>query len=171
VADITLQILLNKSLAITKDARTEATRAEDGMIVAVFPALKYANPASGNRYAMWCQMGNPKFGYIHIKDVPDIFPEAMLIEKVNALLTKSMYVEQDVQDDPTMVMLDMVRKREFRILIPELPNNVRNTLLSDREVTVNWGQAKTYLRKKIITSKWDAALDDELTELLDEDLI
>jgi len=144
---ITLQIMLDAPTHNIDSSIDNSARNKRGDICAVYltSEVGVTNP------------DNP-MGFIHITDEPD-----KAYEKIKERLTSPIRNE---------VILDrpILRKRKWRILASAIPISARNRLLTDREITVTWNQVKPYIRKKIIISQSNPALDDEIIILTDEDI-
>jgi hypothetical protein len=182
--DITLTVVLNPAthaLATDKQAR----RLKRGDIVAVDLTTSVESPSG-------------RLGHIHITGVPNRpldFVRQKLTESLYTLepytdtIDETRYMRWLVRGHwPLFDIFPNVvnngdgtytatgerqmpaRKAKWRIPASILPVNIRNTLLTNREITVTWEQAKPFIRKKVVANRLNATQDDETTELADGDI-
>lgn len=161
--DISLQVIV---IAANHDLSTnpqkEAARYRRGDIVNVYLTADVGSPSLIRR-----------FGFIHITGIPDGPDPEARFAKIEALLGDGVVDRVLVPDTDLPEMVEeatLVRTRAWRVPPSIIPVAKRNQLLTDRETTVTWTQAKPYVRKKMVTIKTDASADDETTELMDGDI-
>jgi len=115
--DITLQIMAFPSTH-TLPLEEEAVRYKRGDIVGVYLSSKVPEPPSLTSRSV----------FIRITDVP-----STAIEKAKKL------IREDIDANV------LIRRRQYNIDPQSLPSGIKQKLLTDREVTVTWIQAKPYL--------------------------
>lgn len=158
--DISLQIIVEAaSHDLSANPEKEAARYRRGDIVGVYLTSDVGAPSL-----------NGRLGFVHITGVPD----SINISKIkNRLLGE--IIDRVTVSDPdipggTVDTVDLIRRRAWRIPPSIIPVGVRNQLLTNREAAVTWGQIKPYVRKKIVSDRLNASLDNETTELTDSDV-
>lgn len=153
MSDITLMIMAtvaNHPLATAKD---EAFRYKPGDIVQLYVTEDIAD-WDGSKYLMHNTPTHPRFAYIHVTGIPD-----NISRNVNRLMENFQVIAQKY------------RRRRFRVLPSALPVVVRNRLRNEKQLTVDWSTAKSYIRKKLVINVNDSSTDDETTQLQDGDLL
>lgn len=151
--DITLHIIILPATHPLEGMKA-ARRYRKGDIIDVYLASRFAE-LQGGTYKMQSQMGQPKFAFIHIKNMPDTID----IQKIKAALL-----------EPVSILEDSIRRRKWHIPPNILPVAFKRKILEDREATVEFSIAKAYIRKKTTPVILDPEQDDISTVLLDEDL-
>jgi len=132
-----------------------AARYQAGDIVDTFMSSKYAKLQPDGTYQMQSQMGQPKFAFIHIKNIPDNVNK----QKIKTVLTSEL-----------TLLGETVRKRRWHIPPSILPTAFKQKLFSTREITVDYVVAKNYIRKKSAPVLLDATKDDISMSLDSKDI-
>lgn len=102
---------------------------------------------------------HPRFVLVHIEGVPDLAPEDIQLRRLKQMLER--HTIKGFGEE--------VRRRSWRVDVASLPTAIRNELLTNREYTVTWTQAKNYLGKKVVTNEDDPDTDT-LTLITDGDV-
>ncbi len=55
----------------------------------------------------------------------------------------------DILDDDGDTTIDIIRCRKFHIMVDNLPQGIKNTILAEGEVTVNFNQLRQFIRNKV----------------------
>lgn len=80
-----------------------------------------------------------KFIWVHITDVP-----ATVVRKVKELLEQPDFDPAEPEDDQVLRS-----RRRWRVLLDDMPANLRNRLRDDRQITVTWTKAKPFLKNHV----------------------
>ena len=149
--DITLQVMIEPPTHdLSYDAAKNAARNRRGDVIGVYLTSDVTEPPNPNG----------RLGFIHITGVPDV----LSFDRIRERLTSAFH-------DPLLVTEKVMwRKRKWRIRASVIPAGARNTLLTTKELTVTWLQAKPYLRRKEVFNRLDVTADDETAELSDVDV-
>jgi len=152
--DITLHIIINPATHNLSGMQA-ASRYRKGDIIDVYRATKFAELQGDGNYKMQSQMGNPVFCYIHVKNVPDTLDR----QKIKQRLL-----------EPVQVLEETIRRKNWHIPPSILPAAFKQKLLDDREATIEFSTAKSYIRKKTTPVILDPDQDDISINLIDGDL-
>lgn len=152
--DITLHIMIKPADHQLDDIRA-ARRYRSGDILDVYLATKYATLQPDGNYLLDKPPGHPRFGFIHIKGVPDTLDKRRIKEKLLSQVT---------------ILNETVRRKEWHIPPEILPQAFKLKLLEDKQVTVNFDTAKAYIRRKTTPVILDPDSDDISTAVTVEDL-
>lgn len=110
---------------------------------------------------------SPRWVFIHIREVPNAIALRMKSRLTQAILADN---GSALSLDPTVSHVVTIRRRRFRVLLGAMPVTMRNRLLTNKEITLTWDQARGHIRKKIVVDERDATRDDETTAVSDADL-
>ena len=131
--DITVQVIINQSTHELSPEQ-EIARYLLGDIIDAFLSSKYAS--FDGIYWHMPPIGDKRSGFVHITDVPaDVILKARtkLIEMPFSTITK-----------------EAIRRRTYHIDVANLPATFKEKILTDKEVTVTWTQAKPYIVDAIL---------------------
>jgi len=152
--DITLHIILKPADHALEGIRA-ASRLAKCDIIDVYKAEKYATLQDDGNYLLDSPPLHPRFGFVHIKNVPDILKE---INIKNKLL------------EAVEILGQPVRRKKWHIPPSILPDVVKKKILTDKEITVQWAIAKSYIRKKTTPVILNPSQDDISGVLTDGDV-
>jgi len=128
--DITLS-LIGKQTAHVLPAEQEGARWKIGQIAGVYRSSDVATKLSG-KYHIKGGVGSKVLVFIHIKNTP-----GASAKKIHAKLTRSLGV-------------DVISHRAtFRLNPADLPQAVKDALMTDREITTTWAAAKPFLKHSV----------------------
>ena len=150
----TLQVIVNAPTHLLAKPEHAAMRHRNGDVIDLIPTAELAD-LIGSEYKIRGEIRNPRFSFIHISDFPD-----EQFERARRRITEMITAASD-----------KLRLSRYRVLFSALPAPVRTALRDDREITMTWAQAKSVIRKKIITVILDPQQDDESTSIVDADLL
>ena len=155
--DISLEVMIDPA---TAPPDREAMNYRRGEVVAGYPTSRVAE-WNGTEYKANGGVGMPRTGYIHVRDVP-----ANVAPKLRQVLTRDMY---EIEGDG--VTIKKLRRRLWRFVPSDIPANVMNRLLNDREITVTFTQLKNYVRKRLISAVVpdDPSADSDTALIADSD--
>ena len=152
--DLTLHIIISPATHALEGMKA-ASRYRKGDIIDVYKATKFAVLQPDGNYQMQSQMGQSKFAFIHVKNIPNSFDK----QKIKSALL------------PTIKILGgLVRRRKWHIPPSVLPGVFKQKILTDREVTIEFSIVKPYIRKKTTPVILDPEQDDISTALINGDL-
>jgi len=154
---ITLQVMVNAPTHVIDTsfvANKAAMRRRNGDILAVHNTQNFAT-LNGNDWNWNEPISSPRSVFIHIRDIP-----ANLVPLARQRLTGKVKAASE-----------RIRIRQYRIPPGIMPQPVIDALQADREVTMDWTQAKTIIKKKSVTVVLDPDQDDESTSVVDADLL
>lgn len=151
---ITLQIMVNVGTHdLSYDLMKAAIRHRNGDILAVYPTSDLADLVGGD-YKFRDVISSPRSVFVHVRDVP----QGLEDKAIRRLIERH------------QPAAEVFRLRLFRIPPSVVPAATLATLLAEKELTVDWLQAKQFIRQKSITTLLDPTTDDESTPLEDADL-
>lgn len=173
MVDVTLEIMLEPPTHdLSYAPEKEAARLRRGDILEIIRSTDFATKDGDGDYRVTEGIGNPRFGYIHITDVPNA-----RARKMRDLLTQPTPEtrERELPDPETglpvvHIISDSYRMKRWRIPRSVIPAALKATLLAEREITVSWNAFRDRIRRKIVTSRLDPALDDESNAVTNADL-
>ena len=156
--NVTLQVMLNAPDHPLEGMKA-AARYKTGDILNVYITENCATLQGDSSYKLNSPCTHPRFAFVHITGVPDI--------SINTIRKKlSIAIEDNTDPEkPTLV-----RRRLWHIPTSIVPVGIRQTLLTDHEVTLTWSQVKPYIRKKLVSNALAPDTDNITTELQDIDL-
>ena len=152
-----------------------AVRSKPGDPVTVFRSNAYngageAQTTYNNETGSYHMVDSPvggKWGFVHIKDVPDNLTIESLRDKLLSPAEETLFTFDPPKEN-------LLRKKACRIPLDKLPDSAnKETLLNARELTLDWNMFKQIIRKKIINTddKYNSSIDDESVIMLDEDFV
>ena len=115
----------------------------NGDLIDWTPALEMADLVLGE-YIIRGVIANPRLSFLHVTGVPD----GLNLDKIKAKIKPAG---------------DLFRHRKYRI--------IADPFGTDRERTVTWADAKTRIRKKVMSDPDDRTQDDETGSITDGDLL
>ena len=173
MVDITLQVVI---VAPTEVIPTnvqdkynrQAARMKIGDIISVSQTNqeRFAKTPSGDYRIINGPILSPRFGFVHVTDVP--VPIALKAKKLKRMLTREVVVPAD-GEDPEHIVDMPVRNNKFRVDVANIPNQLKQRMQADKEVTVTWLQARNYIKKKAFVNADDDSQDTE-DDFVDGDL-
>ncbi len=150
---ITLQIMINAPTHALATPEKTAMRHRNGDVLGVHKTSDFATLADGEW--KWNDViSSPRSVFVHVTDVP------------TNLAKKIWRLARGIK-----VASESLRVRRYRIPPSVVPTAFRDKLLADKEATITFTQAKTFIRKKVISNALDPSLDNEDTQLVDGDLL
>lgn len=152
--DITLHNIIKPASHALSGMRA-ARRLAPGDIIDVYEATEYATLQADGNYLLDSPPLHDRFGFVHVKHVPNSLSKARIKKK----LTEA--VEILGQD---------VRRKKWHVPPSILPTVIKQKILADKEITVEWSVAKSYIRKKTTPVILDPNQDDISTSLTDGDI-
>lgn len=152
--DITLQIIIKPSTHILTGMKN-AYRYRQGDIIDVYRTSKYATLQADGNYLLNSHIGHERFGFVHIKNIPDTLDRARIKRKLLKRI--------EILDEP-------VRRCKWHIPPSILPASFKQKLLANKQATVEWTTAKAYIRKKTTPVILDPDQDDITTVLTGGDV-
>jgi len=173
MVDVTLEIMLDlPTHDLSYNPEKAAARYRHGDILDIIRSIDFAAKDVNGDYRITEGIGHPRFGYIHVTDVP-----ADRARKMREVLTAHTPETKQVADsDPetglptTKVVSDTYRQRRWRIPRSVIPAAAKTKLLSEREITVDWTTFRDKIRRKAVTNRLDPLLDNESNAVTDADL-
>lgn len=139
--NLTLQILIAPATHVIADPAKNARRYTQGDLVCVWDADVVA-PYNGTAHLMREPISNPKFVFVHVRDVP---AQVTLDRARDRLLGSD---EEFGFFDGELTVLAYHRRKKFGAVLADIPANVRNRLQADRQITVTWTQVKNYIKHR-----------------------
>jgi len=137
--NITLQIILNAPAHdLSYDPAKEARRLARGDLIAIFDADVVA-PYNGSEHILRDIITGDRFCFIHVQNIPDR-PISQLREKLLAA-----DVSVGVDDDGKPLITAYHRRKKWGAIVSNIPAAIRNRLISDKQITITWTQAKNYI--------------------------
>lgn len=149
--DITLHIMI-KPATHPLPGLKGACRIAKGDIIDVYKATKYATLQEDGNYMLDKPPGHERFGFVHIKNVPN-----------TPSIRNKLISGIDIAGES-------VRQCKWHIPPSMLPNVLKQKLLLEKQITVEWEVAKPYIRKKTVPVILDPSQDDISTSLTDGDI-
>lgn len=137
--NFTLQILVAPAAHNIPDPAKAARRYTVGDVVCVWDA-DVAAPYNGTAHLMRDVISTTKFVFIHVRGVP----AQVTLERAREKLCADDSVFGTFDGEITVV--EYHRRKKFGAVLSSIPTNVRNRLLSDRQITVTWTQVKNYIK-------------------------
>lgn len=95
----------------------------------------------------------PNFVLIHVIGGPDNAPANFQIRRAKRMLQSPIGIPFEKET---------LRERAWRVRYSLLPPDRRQALMSDRQITITWDQAKSVLAKRIIVNNDDESLDEDV---------
>ena len=172
MVDVTLEIMLEPPTHdLSYDPEKAARRFRRGDILDVIRTDTFAELDVNGDYRITEGIGNLRFGYIHLLNVPNARAQQMrrvLTRDSGETITRQ-------TNDPELGLvdtehLDNWRKRAYRIPRSVIPTAARTKLLAEREITVEWTTFRSRIRRKIAANRTDPSLDDESNAVTDAEL-
>jgi len=162
--DIAVEIVrIEPPINAAPGSRRHAARWQFGDIVNILPADQIGTK-QGNS---WTPRGVPKrTGYLFVNGVPDI--ELWRVKRIVMRKCRLPEPGEELFEYPRTFT---ARRTEWRCPPFGFATQVLNRFNADGYTTVNWGQAKSMIRKRAITLATDPTLDDETRELTDADIV
>ena len=151
--NLTIQLLIQPKGHHISDGLNRASRHSSGDVLDVWPVAKYAELVDG-RYHMTCNMGQPMFGYLHVREVPN----KKTIESLKEVFTRPIVGPPNALDQEDRVL----RARECYISLAELPADLRVEFDERRELTIAWSLFKSISHSNGIVKVYDPDKDKRL---------
>ena len=136
--NLTLEILVAPATHPIANPDKAARRYAVGDIISVFDADIVA-PYNGTNHILRDVISTTKFVYVHVRGVPDR-PLDVVREKL---------LDSDVEIGTFTegrAIIGYYRRKRFNAVLSNIPNNIRNRLNTDRQITVTWTQVKNYVK-------------------------
>lgn len=136
--NLTLQILVEPATHTLSDPDKNARRYAVGDLIMVFDADEVA-PYNGANHILRDVISSTKFVFVHVRNAPDR-PLEIIRERL---------LDSDVEIgtfDGQRSVIGYYRRKRFNLDPNSIPTPVRSRLQTDRQVTVNWGQLKGYVK-------------------------
>lgn len=137
--NLTLQILVEPATHTLSDPEKIARRYAVGDLIMVFDADEVA-PYNGVNHILRDVISSTKFVFIHVRNAPDISIETIRKRLLDSDLDIGTF--SDGQRD----VIGYYRRKRFNLDINSAPPPIRNRLQTDRQVTINWGPLKGYVK-------------------------
>ena len=151
--DLTIQLLIQPKDHHIGDGLRRAARHRSGDVLDVWPVDKFAELVDG-RYHMTCNMGQPMFGYLHVRKAPN----KITIESLKDIFTAPIVGSPHALDQEVRVL----RARECYICLAELPQDLRVEFDERRELTIAWSLFKSISYSNEIVKVYDPGMDKRL---------
>ena len=136
--NLTLQILVEPATHPLGNPTKAARRYTVGDVVCVWDADVVA-PYNGVEHLMRDVISTTKFVFVHVRDVP------ITLERARDRLCADDSVFGTF--DGSVTMLNYYRRKKFSLDASLVPVPIRNRLQSERQITVNFTQIKSYIKQ------------------------
>lgn len=137
--NLTLQILIAPATHTISDPAKIARRYAQGDLVCIWDSDVVA-PYNGTAHLMRDVISTVKYVFVHVRNVP---AQVTLDRARNRLLAEDIDVGTF---EGEVVIIGYYRRKKFGVALANIPTNIRNRLLSDREITVTWTQVRNYIK-------------------------
>ena len=94
--------------------------------------------------------GVPRFVSLNLRNLPDKVEYEYQFRRIKKMMESSYQIGLGQGE---------LRRRAFRVDLRLMPTNMRQTLLQQRGLTLEWDVAKAYIAKKVVVNNFDYTTD------------